>query len=66
MNGLIVVLVDRLNTGWQLIDQEPDPRRRDQLERHWIHLLHEYERAVDRQHESVTPWGMSNPMAEAA
>lgn len=40
-------LVSRLDRGWDLIEQEPDRDRRDEMETFWIQLLHEYERACD-------------------
>jgi hypothetical protein len=36
-------LVERLETGWRMIDDEPDPARRARLETHWIRLLRSYE-----------------------
>jgi len=39
------VLADRLTTGWIMCDREPDPDRKEQLERHWLSLLRQYERA---------------------
>jgi len=42
------LLADRLGTGWIMCDRETDPVRKDQLEDHWLRLLHEYEDACDR------------------
>jgi hypothetical protein len=36
-------LVERLETGWWMIDDEPDPARKWRLETHWIGLLRAYE-----------------------
>ena len=36
-------LSQRLDEGWQLITAEPDPDRRDYLERFWLELLRKYE-----------------------
>jgi hypothetical protein len=59
-------LKDRLNTGWIICDQESDPAQRARLEDYWIGLLRQYEQAVDRQGETVTPWRISNPMEDVA
>lgn len=40
-------LAGRLDRGWMLCEREPDPRRRRQLEDHWLNLLQEYERLCD-------------------
>ncbi len=40
-------LVSRLDRGWDLIGQEPDRDRRDEMETFWIQLLLEYERACE-------------------
>ncbi len=50
------VLADRLTTGWIMCDREPDPERKEQLERHWLSLLRQYERACDG--GSVVPAGI--------
>ena len=42
------VLVGRLNTGWIVCEQEPDPQKRARLEDHWIVLLRQYESACDQ------------------
>ncbi len=42
------VLVDRLNTGWTVCAEEPDPVRKTRLEDHWIALLRRYEMSCDR------------------
>lgn len=44
------VLAGRLTTGWLVIDAERDPARKQRLEDHWIHLLHDYETACDGAH----------------
>jgi hypothetical protein len=36
-------LVERLEIGWRMIDEEPDPARKLRLETHWIGLLRAYE-----------------------
>jgi hypothetical protein len=36
-------LVERLETGWQMIDDEPEATRRAKLEIHWLSLLRAYE-----------------------
>lgn len=41
------VLSDRLATGWAMCEQERDPNRKSELERHWLALLREYEQACD-------------------
>lgn len=48
MSDPTAALYRRLEIGWQLIDQEHDPRRRWRLEEHWLRLLREYERICDR------------------
>lgn len=40
-------LVSRLDRGWDLIGQEPDRDRRDEMETFWIQLLHEYDGTCD-------------------
>lgn len=40
-------LSERLELGWQMIDNESDPRQRWRLEDHWLQLLRMYERACD-------------------
>jgi hypothetical protein len=40
-------LVSRLDRGWDLIGQEPNRLRRDEMETFWIQLLHQYERACE-------------------
>lgn len=42
-----LVLVGRLDTGWSLIDREPDLERRSRLEGHWLTLLSRYEQVCD-------------------
>lgn len=42
-------LIDRLNTGWKMIDAETDPERKDRLEDHWQKLLKQYEAKCDEQ-----------------
>ncbi len=42
------VLVGRLNTGWIVCEEEPDPQKRARLEDHWIVLLRRYEDACDQ------------------
>lgn len=41
-------LVDRLETGWTLIDAAIDPVRKARLEDHWIRVLRDYEAACDQ------------------
>lgn len=41
------VLIDRLNSGWALIEIETDPAQRSRLEAHWLELLRAYEAACD-------------------
>jgi hypothetical protein len=43
----IAILIGRLNTGWMLIEREPNARRRMELEDFWIELLAQYVAAVD-------------------
>jgi hypothetical protein len=43
------ILVGRLQTGWTLIDAEPDPTRKVRLEDHLIGLLRDYEAACDQE-----------------
>jgi len=50
----IEALYHRLTIGWQLIDQEHDPRRRWRLEDHWLALLHRYEAECDRAAAAVS------------
>lgn len=40
-------LEERLRHGEQMIEAETDLNRRGDLERHWLRLLVDYERAVD-------------------
>jgi hypothetical protein len=44
------VLAGRLCAGETLIDAKTDTERRLELEGFWIHLLHDYERSVAREH----------------
>lgn len=44
---MITTLAGRLFLGWLMVDREPDPVRREQLEDFWIDLLHQYETACD-------------------
>jgi hypothetical protein len=59
------MLAARLDAGWILVDQEPDPAKRARLEDHWIGLLHQYVAAVDRQRQMEPPW-MTRTLMEAA
>jgi hypothetical protein len=36
-------LLERLELGWQLCEEEADPARKMRLETHWIGLLRSYE-----------------------
>jgi hypothetical protein len=36
-------LVERLEVGWMLCEEETDPARKARLETHWITLLRSYE-----------------------
>lgn len=54
-------LSDRLERGWQMIDGEPDPRRRWRLEDHWLQLLRTYERACDTIAQRYTPQRLEVP-----
>lgn len=47
MTNEIAILAGRLATGWILCEQETDPRRRHDLEDHWLRLLDAYVAAVD-------------------
>lgn len=42
----VLTLETRLTVGWQMCEQEPDPRRKHDLEDHWVRLLHEYEQCA--------------------
>jgi hypothetical protein len=44
-------LEHRLRTGERMIEAEPDPKKRERLESHWVALLKEYERMVDAERE---------------
>lgn len=44
-----LVIVGRLNTGWVMINAEPDPATRTRLEDHWIALLRQYEAMCDQE-----------------
>ncbi len=52
------VLIGRLETGWTLIDEEPDPQRKARLEDRWIALLHDYEAASEHATISSDPGGV--------
>lgn len=41
------VLAGRLNTGWLMIEAEPNPTKKEKLEDHWLRLLRQYEVACD-------------------
>lgn len=56
--NVALVIVGRLNTGWVMIDAEPDPATQARLEDHWIALLRQYEamcaqEALDRHQEAA-------------
>lgn len=47
-------LEQRLAKGWAMCDAEPDPRKRERLEHHWIALLREYETMCDAEQREDT------------
>ncbi len=51
MNATIDQLERRLRQGEAIIEAESDPNERHRLETHWLDLLHQYERAVDRERQ---------------
>ena len=40
------MLADRLNIGWVMCEREANPERKENLEQHWIRILHEYEQSM--------------------
>jgi len=40
-------LHQRLDNGWEVIDAEPDPKRREELTDFWLRLLETYTRLAD-------------------
>jgi len=47
--NVALVIVDRLNAGWAMIDVESNPAKRTRLEDHWIALLRQYEAVCDQE-----------------
>lgn len=48
--SVIQQLEQRLRTGEQVIEVEPDPEKREQLIDFWVRLLHRYQQAYDAEH----------------
>jgi hypothetical protein len=58
-------LMDRLDTGWTICEQEGDPALRARLEDYWCQLLKQYERACDA-HRSAHLAAISSHREETA
>ena len=49
------LLAGRLAVGWTMCERETDPARKQQLESHWLAVLHAYEEASEQSVATAEP-----------